>query len=83
MKQWHKYKCVVKIIDFLVAYSFQTEMSDKFINLNMLNELFNYVRADFGVVLASDEQQQQMIDQNTIASSSSEAGTTNTRKILI
>lgn len=53
VKHWHKYKCVVKIIDFLVAYSFQTEMSDKFINLNMLNELFNYVRADFGVVALS------------------------------
>lgn len=54
IKQWHKYKSVVKIIDFLVAYSFQTEMSDKFINLNMLNELFNYVRADFGVVLGAN-----------------------------
>ena len=61
VRHWHKYKCIVKIIDFLVAYSFKTEMSDKFMNLNLLNELFNYVRSDFGVLNANEPASEQAV----------------------
>jgi hypothetical protein len=49
IKNWHKYKNIVKIIDFLISYSFNNTSSNFFVNQNLLDELFSYVRNDFGL----------------------------------
>jgi hypothetical protein len=65
IKNWHKYKNIVKLLDFLIAYSFQSQNKkktnqnndlaalssfDSIINMNLLDELMSYVKIDFGVV---------------------------------
>ena len=54
IKSWHKYKNVVRIIDFLMAYSFQhqtkaSESATEVINTKLLDEIMAYVKIDFGI----------------------------------
>lgn len=59
IKNWHKYKNIVKLVDFLISYSFNKEtgyssdsneqIGQGFINAELLNEFMSYVRVDFGI----------------------------------
>ena len=49
IKNWHKYKNIVKIIDFLISYSFNNANNNLFVNQNLLDELYSYVKNDFGL----------------------------------
>jgi hypothetical protein len=71
IKNWHKYKNVVKTIDFLIAYSFQCQTKSKeiskfthapieAINSKLLDEIMKYVRIDFGI-----EKSQNSINETT------------------
>ena len=53
IKNWHKFKNIVKLVDFLISYSFNAESREnsghRFINPDLLDEFMTYVRSDFGI----------------------------------
>ena len=78
IKNWHKYKNVVKTIDFLIAYSFRCQTKSKeiagfthgpieAINSKLLDEIMTYVKIDFGI---DKSQNSSEIHHNQTASSS-------------
>lgn len=60
VKNWHRYKNIVKIIDFLISFSFQINNSNNFLNLNLLEEFVSYVRDDFGILEENLNQENRM-----------------------
>ena len=67
IKNWHKYKNIVKLVDFLISYTFNTDSHNQqqaqfdandsnsqyqFINAELLDEFMSYVRIDFGIQAA-------------------------------
>lgn len=67
IKNWHKYKNIVKLADFLIAYSMQKKLT---INTDLLDEFMNYVRIDFNIIpsippTSTSTVDHQQIDQQT------------------
>jgi len=52
IKNWHRYKNIVKLIDFLIANSFRKH-PNQLIDINLLDEFMSYVRIDFNLIPSS------------------------------
>ncbi|CAF0782953.1 unnamed protein product [Brachionus calyciflorus] len=50
-KNWFKYKNIVKLIDYLICYTFKNSLKNglNFINLTLLEEFLNLAKNDFGI----------------------------------
>ncbi len=78
MRNWHKYKNIVKLVDFLTSYTFNLEttahtetFNRPFINSDLLDEFMSYVRIDFGLTASSVDST--LAEQRSCSPSASEA----------
>ncbi len=79
IRNWHKYKNIVKLVDFLTSYTFNSETTPRierlnkaFINSDLLDEFMSYVRIDFGVIAPSADYSQAEQQRSPTPSISSE-----------
>ena len=50
-KNWYKYKNIVKILDFLICWTFKTGLSNglRLIDLDLFEQMLTFVKIDFGL----------------------------------